>query len=502
MISYHKLLLRQITKFWGTDAPTDDRWFNFLKAINDAYDAFENDRELSKRAFSLAEKEYREMNQRLKDEISIKQQSLRKLKTAINSFEPETTIDIDINSNEDNILDIVNYLEHQISRRKEAEKALLSAKEEAEKANKAKTDFLSVMSHEIRTPLNAILGMGHLLFKNTPRPDQVRNLTILKASSENLLLLINDILDFNKIEAGKLELEYAPFSIVKLIHDIRDGNHLGATDRQNVIDVSIESNIPEFVLGDSLRLRQIFTNLVSNAIKFTANGTIRITLSQVERTDTDVTLYCAVSDTGIGIDPPKLQLIFDYFVQASNTISRNYGGTGLGLAITKNMLSLMKSDIKVTSTPKVGSTFYFNLTLPIVSEDEATIDIPAPAEDADLQQARILLVEDTLFNVLYATQLLGDWNTIVDIAENGIEALNLLSEHKYDLILMDLLMPEMDGYETASEIRKTNMSVPIIALSASVSSNVKEKVLAAGMQDYVSKPLNPSKLLSKIKKYL
>ncbi|MES2559347.1 MAG: response regulator [Bacteroidota bacterium] len=471
-----------------------------LKAINDSYEAFENDRALSKRAFALAEKEYLETNQRLKDEISIKKQSLKKLKMTINSIEPDSTIDV--NSNEDNILDIVNYLNLQISRRKEAELALRSAKEEAEKANKAKTDFLSVMSHEIRTPLNAIIGMGHLLFKNNPKADQVQNLTILKTSADNLLLLINDILDFNKIEAGKLELEYAPFSLIQLMRDVKDGNQLSAADRQNEIEVCIESDVPEFVIGDSLRLRQIFTNLVSNAIKFTQNGKIQIILRQEQLTETEVTLYCAVTDTGIGIEPQKLQLIFDYFVQASNTISRNYGGTGLGLAITKNLLSLMNSDIQVISTPQVGSTFYFNLTLPVVSEKETETNSPAVMNDADLHQARILLVEDTLFNVLYATQLLDDWNTIVDVAENGVEALKLIKENTYDIILMDLLMPEMDGYEAAREIRKATISTPIIALSASVSINVKSKILDAGMQDYISKPMSPSELLNKIKKYI
>lgn len=500
MINYHKLLFKQISKFWDTDAPTDEKWIAFCKAINTSYEAFENDRELSKRAFALAEKEYFETNQRLKQEISIKQQSLKKLKTAINSFEPESPIDV--NSKDDNILDIVNYLDLQISKRKEAEKALISAKEEAEKANKAKTEFLSVMSHEIRTPLNAIIGMSHLLLKNDPRADQLRNLTVLKASADNLLLLVNDVLDFNKIEAGKLELEHAPFSLVKLINDIKDGNQLSASDRHNTIEICLDETIPQYLWGDSLRLRQIFTNLVSNAIKFTYNGTIKITLREEQRTESNITLYCAVADSGIGIDSTQLQLIFDYFVQATNTISRHYGGTGLGLAITKNLLNLMNSDIYVRSTPKVGSTFYFNLTLPIVATNQSISDLPTVVDEANLHEARILLVEDTLFNVLYATQLLADWNTVLDVAENGIEALKLIQQNTYDLILMDLLMPEMDGYETAREIRKANITTPILALSASVSANVKFKVTDAGMQDYVSKPINPSALLSKIKKYI
>ena len=498
MMVYHKLLKRQLQKYSDESLLANEAFLRFIDAVNDSYMAYDRDKELSEHAFSISQEEFSEINHRLKNEVNIREFSIEKLKETLKSVKTDTELP-DVNS--DNLLEIVDILNAEISRRREAEKLLILAKEEAEKASHAKTDFLSIMSHEIRTPLNAVIGMGHLLLKNDPRPDQVKNLRVLKTSSDNLLVLINDILDFNKIEAGKLDLENSPFSLKKLVCDIVSANTNNSNERENRLTASVDEHVPELLFGDALRIGQVLNNLVSNAVKFTHKGVIDVSVKLKELKDKSAVLVLAIQDTGVGIPKEKIESIFMPFTQASTSITRQYGGTGLGLAITKKILNLHHSDIEVESEPGKGSKFFFTIELEIVEGNASDLNGDETL-DFDLHEKRILLVEDTLFNIVYATQLLEGWNIIVDVAENGELAVEKIKETPYDLVLMDLQMPVMDGYTATRKIREFDPNTPIVALTASATSNVREQVMKAGMQDYVTKPFNPDDFYIKLKKYL
>ena len=498
MMVYHKLLKRQLQKYGDESLLANEAFLRFIDAVNDSYMAYDRDKELSEHAFSISQEEFSEINHRLKNEVNIREFSIEKLKETLKSVKTDTELP-DVNS--DNLLEIVDILNAEISRRREAEKLLILAKEEAEKASHAKTDFLSIMSHEIRTPLNAVIGMGHLLLKNDPRPDQVKNLRVLKTSSDNLLVLINDILDFNKIEAGKLDLENSPFSLKKLVCDIVSANTNNSNERENRLTASVDEHVPELLFGDALRIGQVLNNLVSNAVKFTHKGVIDVLVKLKELKDKSAVLVLAIQDTGVGIPKEKIESIFMPFTQASTSITRQYGGTGLGLAITKKILNLHHSDIEVESEPGKGSKFFFTIELEIVEGNASDLNGDETL-DFDLHEKRILLVEDTLFNIVYATQLLEGWNIIVDVAENGELAVEKIKETPYDLVLMDLQMPVMDGYTATRKIREFDPNTPIVALTASATSNVREQVMKAGMQDYVTKPFNPDDFYIKLKKYL
>lgn len=392
-------------------------------------------------------------------------------------------------------------MDDEINSRKKAEQQLLLAKEEAEMASKAKSEFLSIMSHEIRTPLNVVIGMGHLLIKNNPRKDQVENLKILKISADNLLVLINNILDFNKIDAGKLELEETDFAIRRVIQNIMIAQTHAANERENSISLFIDERIPDYFIGDYVRIGQVLNNLISNAVKFTSKGFIKLSLVLKEFTENTTMIEFSVSDTGVGISQDKIQSIFSPFTQESTSTTRKYGGSGLGLAISQKILGLLDSRIEVETELGKGSTFSFTLRIKMgqsrekMSNDEELVFF-------DLKNKKILLVEDTLYNVFYATQLLEGWNTQVECAENGEKGWEMAQQKDFDLILMDLHMPIMDGYQSTKKIREFNSSIPIVALTASATSNVREKVLAVGMQDYITKPFNPDDLFYKLKKYL
>jgi len=326
-------------------------------------------------------------------------------------------------------------------------------------------------------------------------------LRTLKTSADNLLVLINDILDFNKIEAGKLDLEEASFSVKKLVSDIVNANTNGADDHQDKIFLDIDERLPDHLLGDSLRMGQVLNNLVSNAVKFTRKGTIKVKVALKELKTDSATIEFTIEDTGVGIEKKNLDSIFLPFMQASTSITRQYGGTGLGLAITKQILNVLNSDIEVQSELGEGSKFYFTLELKTSENVENNLTEEHPVE-FDLKNKRILLVEDTLFNVFYATQLLEGWNASVEVAENGAVAVEMLQNGHSDLVLMDLQMPVMDGYTATRKIREFNKTIPIIALTASATSNVREKVIAVGMQDYITKPFNPDDFFIKLKRYL
>lgn len=379
--------------------------------------------------------------------------------------------------------------------------ALVIAKDEAERSSKAKAEFLSTMSHEIRTPMNAVIGMTNILLMEEPRPEQLDRLNTLKFSAENLLMLINDILDFNKIEAGKVDFERIDFDLKEVARNIKLSFDPAANAKGIKLNLQVEEGFPDLLIGDPTRISQVIINLVGNALKFTEKGEINIILSKRLRPGNQLEVTFRIRDTGIGISPKKLETIFETFSQGSSNTTRRYGGTGLGLSITKKLLELMGSRIQVQSRLGVGSEFSFRLNLDISQSVKETKVVAANNNLLpSLKGYKILLVEDNLINIKIADQILKKWDIEVFVAKNGREAVNMFSPAKYHLILMDLHMPEMDGYEATVEIRKLDKNIPIIALTAAALVEDKQRVFAAGMNDFISKPFKPNDLYNKITK--
>ncbi len=333
-------------------------------------------------------------------------------------------------------------------------------------------------------------------------PEQDEQLHLLKFSAENLLALINDILDFNKIESGKVALEKTPFQLLKLINQAKNTNFTKAQDNGNNIRVMFDTQIPPVVIGDPLRLGQVINNLVSNAVKFTHNGIVIIEVMMLKQTADVVQIQFTVKDNGIGIDPANQKRIFEIFTQESDSTTRQYGGSGLGLAICNGLLEIMNSNISLDSTPGKGSAFSFILDMPYSQQttEQVADGSRASVTDPDLSGTRVLLVEDNHVNTLVATTFLKRWNTIVDTAENGVIAVEKVIANNYHVILMDLHMPEMNGYDACKQIIQLKPKLPVIALTASAMLNIRDKAFEVGMIDYVTKPFEPNELYEKIRK--
>ena len=375
-----------------------------------------------------------------------------------------------------------------------AYRSLERAKERAEEASIAKADFLSMMSHEVRTPLNGIIGTTHLLMKKDPPPEQLQKLNILKKSSDHLLAIVSDILDFAKIEEGKILLENAEFNLQELLDAVRVNYEILTEEKGIQLNLACDDKLNAHYWGDQVRLNQVFHNLVNNAIKFTERGEVTIRCKRLDKVNNFDHILFEISDTGIGIPKENLEAIFGVFSQADKSITRRFGGSGLGLSITRRLLELMDSKIEVESERGVGTTFRFKLILRRGSSLQIQRAVSKEEKQENLS-GNVLIVEDNIFNRVIAKDFCESWGLGVLEAENGQEAIAILEKQQVDIVLLDIQMPVMNGYETISWIRAQNSSyfldLPVIALTASAMVEVQNKVYQCGMNDFLTKPFVP-----------
>lgn len=417
---------------------------------------------------------------------------------------------------------IIEYegIAHDVTEQKLYERQLSISKEEAELANKIKGQFLANMSHEIRTPLNAIIGLGQLLLNSKLNEKQLSQLKKINFSSHLLLNLVNEILDFSKVESDQIELEQVNFSIYELIENLQQMSIEKARQKNLRLIYKIDRAVPDNLIGDPLRLSQIFLNLINNAIKFTQRGKVIINI-QMNSMDNDIcTLLCSVQDTGIGISPKQFDKLFKPFSQVDSSMTRQFGGTGLGLAICKKMVRLMHGEIWVESQLQVGSTFYFTVQLalshsqanPIFEESSAGMEQISDRTDSDqieknvqpAERPKILLAEDNEINQEVALNILAEMDVDVVVVNDGLEALEKVKQESFSLILMDLQMPVMDGFEATRLIKSMpeHRKIPIIAMTAHAMQGDRDKCLAMGMDDYLPKPIDIKVFTHTLKKWL
>lgn len=389
------------------------------------------------------------------------------------------------------------YIINRIASQNQLIRQLDASEKKEREAARIKENFLANMSHEIRTPMNAILGFTNLLQKKTLEPEAEAYVHSIRQSGENLLAIINDILDLSRIEAGMMRIEPAPFSVRSLAHSVETMFTEKTREKGLLLTTSVEEQVPDILEGDAVRLTQILVNLIGNAVKFTQRGSINVSINAEPLPTGLVTMFISVSDTGIGIEKDKLPGIFDRFRQAEDSITRKYGGTGLGLAIVKDLVDLQQGSITVISEPGLGTRFQLSIPYKIPVEGKAPKhkvvkhDIMYPTAG----NTQMLVVEDNEINQSLMKHLLASWQVNPDIAANGKEAIEMLRHKKYDVILMDIQMPEMDGYSATQIIRKElKLTTPIIAMTAHALAGEREKCLGFGMDEYISKPVREQEL--------
>jgi signal transduction histidine kinase/CheY-like chemotaxis protein len=412
-----------------------------------------------------------------------------------------------IQFSEEQLSDTVIKLSNEVEARTLAE-------QKAEHASKIKSEFLANMSHEIRTPMNGIIGMLNILKQEKLTAKQQNIVELARSSSDTLMVVINDILDLNKIESGKFELEEIDFDLSKLINEIQQIKSLSASEKGLYFDFNINLYTNK-VHGDPVRLRQIIDNLINNALKFTSSGGVSLNVSLVQKNNDECHLSLSVEDTGIGIPQDKLAQLFTPFLQMETSTTRRFGGTGLGLSISKQLVDLMKGSMDVSSNEGKGSCFHFDLDLGVCEQRDTQQAIHELVESKKTniekdQYLPVLLVEDSEINIIVAQAILEQFPVKVDVAKNGVQAIKMMNQNQqsgkknYQAVFMDCQMPEMDGYQTSIQLRKKEEynNLPIIAMTANAMKGDKEKCLAAGMSDYISKPIKIKVVEEKLLKWM
>lgn len=391
------------------------------------------------------------------------------------------------------------FYAREITYRKKAEQELLTAKMKAEEASKTKAVFLSNMSHELRTPLNGIIGTTHILREEMHLPAQKDSLRILSNLSEHMLGLVNDILDYNKIESGMLELSPHVFNVKKFMRKLYDTFSSLFEDKGLDFRLDVDKNLASVdVFADDLRLLQVLNNLVSNSLKFTHSGGVVISCSVVSQTERNVTLLFSVSDTGIGIDSDAFETIFESFSQGDTATTRKYGGTGLGLSISSNLVKAMQSKLYVNSKKGAGSNFYFQLEMPLYKEESSGKLADIKLQEDYLMNLKVLVAEDNPINMIVARKILEKKGVLVTEAVNGKIAVEKMTGADFDIALLDLEMPVMDGKTALHEMKKIKQDLPVLAFTAAVYENMKQELMDHGFEDCIYKPFKSEDLYKKI----
>ncbi|MBZ4036651.1 response regulator [Flavobacterium sp. 17A] len=384
---------------------------------------------------------------------------------------------------------------------REKNKELILAKNKAEKASKARSEFLSTVSHELRTPLNAINGITHILLEDNPKKKQLQYLESLKFSGNYLTTFINEILEVNKIDSTKVEVENISFNLKELLFNIQSSLKELATANRNYFNLEIDSSIPDNLMGDPTKLSQIILNLINNALKFTQNGHVNVIAKLYSQEDETATVYFEIVDTGIGIPEDKLQSVFESFSQGSIEVNRKYGGTGLGLTIVKKLIELLGGEIKLKSEVGKGSTFTFKLNFKINKEPLEVIEEVKPYNDKQLMNKSILLIEDNKINQMITRKMLENKNITCEIVDNGEDAVELLKIKRFDMILMDVHLPGINGTTATKLIREFDKTTPVIALTAISLDENRDMLLSFGMNDVITKPFVPDEFYCTIAKF-
>jgi len=406
-------------------------------------------------------------------------------------------------------LNIMDFIANQVAvsiQRKMMLDNMIVARQKAEEAAQSKQIFMSTMSHEIRTPLNEVIGITNLLMQGHPREDQMDFIKTLKFSGNHLLTLVNDVLDYNKMESGKIVFEQTLFNLSDFLEEIMRSYSFRSKAKNLSFDLIKDAKLPLEVIGDQIRLNQILSNLLSNALKFTPHGGIKVSVKELVRTGKQVSIEFTITDTGIGIPKEKHSAIFEGYTQASADTTRQYGGTGLGLAICRKLIELQGGELKLESEPDKGSSFSFTITLGIADETTDKLKPEILENYSGLEGKKILVAEDNKINFFVANKFLAGWGVKVTHAVNGKIAIEKLQSEEFDLVLMDLQMPVMDGIEASKIIRNSDnkkiKDIPIVALTAAIMSENHDKIENLHINDYVLKPFKPNDLFERIKKHV